>query len=189
VYSGKGSPPRMTTTTTMGNQNADLQTFGGGTPAFVVVLFFLFIFIFPAVCLPFGHAHENILPDWILHNLSWFTMGRTKPLTPAHPPLTVAHCMMVLKGNGRDWVGSAKHSDFGSFASVLCTDEHVRLMHLLSSVHGQSVPRRRCIVVNDDEEKLKFPHKYKAFCLTRNYCTVQCHRLSGRCIQDSWIWK
>lgn len=135
MYTLKKGHHRARTTTTMGNQNADLQTFGGGTPAFVVVLFFcLFSFISPAVCLPFGHAHENILPDWILHSLSWFTTtGRTKPLNPAHPPthhhLRLCCCIVSLYTEcysrcgtiGMWWVGSVKRSDFRLFAWVfLC---------------------------------------------------------------------
>lgn len=54
---------------TMGNQNADLQTF-----AYCPFFFYLFLFFFPAISRPFGHARKNILPDQIiLHNLSWFT--------------------------------------------------------------------------------------------------------------------
>lgn len=57
VYSGKGSPPRW-------QIKMLIYKLSAGVLRLLSSSFFFCLFLFSrAVCLPFGHAHENILPD------------------------------------------------------------------------------------------------------------------------------
>lgn len=135
MYSGKGSPPRW-------QIKMLIYKLSAGVLRLLSSSFFSVYFHFPGPSAFPSDTHTKIyyLTEYciIYSDLRWAEQNRSS--SPTHY-LQFAHCMTLWKltRNSREWVGSAKSSDFRSFApSVLCADEHVGVIHILSSVHGQS---------------------------------------------------